>query len=129
MKGRRLYSDIDMRFTAHPVTGDINTKTDYLAVSQSLRHLLMINHYEKPFHPEIGSNIRKLLFEMMDVTTGAALREEIMNTIQNFEPRVVVQSLDVIADYENNGYMIELTYSIVNITKPTKIQFFLERLR
>ena len=129
MQGRRLYSDIDVKFTANPVTGDINTKTDYLAVTQSLKNLLMLNHYEKPFHPEIGTNIRKLLFEMIDVTTSAALREEILNTINNFEPRVVVQSLDVIADYEKNGYMIELTYSIVNISKPAKIQFFLERLR
>jgi phage baseplate assembly protein W len=127
--GKKLYSDIDMNLSDHPVTGDVSRKTDHMAVTQALKNLVLMNHYEKPFHPEIGTGIRQLLFEMIDVNTTASLREEIKNTINNFEPRVILQQLDVIPDYENNGYTINIKYSVINIPQPVSIQFLLERLR
>ncbi len=127
--GKKLYSDIDMNLSPHPVTGDVSRKTDHMAVIQALKNLVLMNHYEKPFHPEIGTGIRQLLFEMIDVNTTASLREEIKNTINNFEPRVILEQLDVIPEYDKNGYVINIRYSVINIPQPVSIQFFLERLR
>ena len=128
-RNTRLYSDIDINFTPHPVTGDITKKTDYSAISQSIQNLLMTNHYEKPFRPEYGTNIRKLLFEPMDLMTASILNEEIRNSIKNFEPRVLIEFLEIIPDFEKNQYNVNLTYSAINLFSPISITFFLKRAR
>ena len=125
-RNTRLYSDIDINFTPHPVTGDITKKTDYSAISQSIQNLLMTNHYEKPFRPEYGTNIRKLLFEPMDLMTASILNEEIRNSIKNFEPRVLIEFLEIIPDFEKNQYNVNLTYSVINLFSPISITFFLK---
>lgn len=128
-RNTRLYSDIDINFTPHPVTGDIMKKIDYSAISQSIQNLLLTNHYEKPFRPEYGTNIRKLLFEPMDLMTASILNEEIRNSIKNFEPRVLIEHLEIIPDFENNWYNVNLTYSVINLFTPISITFFLKRAR
>lgn len=125
----RRYSDFDLAFTAHPVTGDLVKKTDYSAVSQSIRNLVFLNHYEKPFHPEIGCNIRKMLFELIEPSTAGAIRTEIINTIGNFEPRAKVDDVVVRPNYTEDGYEITIVYTTINLQNPIKINFFLERLR
>lgn len=125
----RLYSDFDISFKKHPVTDDLVKKSDYSAVTQSIRNLLFMNHYEKKFRPEIGTNIRKMLFEPLDSVTSQTLREDILNTIKNFEPRVLIEDLVITPDYDRNGYLIELTYSLINLTTPITVNFFLSRVR
>lgn len=125
----RYFSDIDLNFTRHPVTGDVALLTNHSAITQAMKNLLLMGHYEKPFHPEIGSNIGKLLFELMNATVTAALEEEIRNTLMNFEPRVILERLKVTPNYDANRYDIDLTYSINNTQTPVTVQFFLERLR
>ena len=81
-----VYSDFNVNFDVNPVTGDLLKVTGINSVTQSLMNLVQINYYEKPFHPEIGSNIRNLLFEQMDQITSNALSKEIQILIENFEP-------------------------------------------
>lgn len=125
----RKYIDFDLAFTAHPVTGDLTKKTDYSAVSQSIKNLIFLNHYEKPFHPEIGCNLRKMLFELIDPSTASVIRTEIINTIGNFEPRVKINDVVVRPSYDENGYDVTIVYTTINLQNPIKINFFLERLR
>lgn len=125
----RRYTDLDVAFTAHPVTGDLVKKNDYSAVSQSIRNLVFLNHYEKPFHPEIGCNIRKMLFELIDPSTAGSIKTEIINTIGNFEPRAKVDDVVVKPNYTEDGYEITIVYTTINLQNPIKINFFLERLR
>ncbi len=89
----------------------------------------MTNHYERPFDPDFGSNIRSMLFENLDSITAISLEREILQSIENFEPRVSVSKVSAIPDYENNGYSIQLEFFIVNLTNPVTIQFFLQRVR
>ena len=63
-RSSRVYKDLNLNFTANPITGDVATVTDVNAVKRSVRNLLLTNHYDKPFHPEIGSNVTSLLFEI-----------------------------------------------------------------
>jgi phage baseplate assembly protein W len=125
----RDYKDLDLNFIVHPVRKDINKNTGALAVINAVKNLVLTNHYEKPFHPEIGSNVRKLLFEPIDMITASAIEREITQTIQNFEPRVSIIKIETKPNYDEDGYQVILTFQINNITSPVTITFQLERLR
>ena len=84
-RSKRIYKDLNLNFTANPVTGDVATITDVNAVKRSVRNLLLTNHYDRPFHPEIGSNIPYLLFENFGPITGNQLARQIEEMITNFD--------------------------------------------
>lgn len=123
------FSDLDLNFTMHPVKKDINRHTNEAAVVNSIKNLILTNHYERPFQPDIGSNVRRILFENMDTITATTLRNEIAQTVKNYEPRVSISKLEVTADYENNGFTVNMEFYVINKTNPITINFFLERIR
>lgn len=123
------YSDLDLNFTIHPVKKDINRYTNEAAVVNSIKNLILTNHYERPFQPDIGSNVRRLLFENMDIVTATTLEKEIEQTIRNYEPRANISRLNVSPDYDNNGFKVYMEFYVVNRTTPITINFFLERIR
>lgn len=125
----RQYRDLDLNFTAHPFTKDVSKTIDEMAVINSIKNLVLTAPYEKPFHPEIGSRVNYLLFENMDQVTASVLQREIQQVITNFEPRVRVNQISAIPDFDNNGYSISLEFLIINKTEPITIEFFLERVR
>ncbi len=125
----REFKDLDLNFTIHPVKKDINRNLGAMAVINSVKNLVLTNHYEKPFRPEIGSNVRRLLFENLDVVTATTIRNEIQRMIENYEPRVSIINLKVNADFDNNGFKVFMEFYIVNQTSPVTINFFLERIR
>jgi phage baseplate assembly protein W len=125
----RDFRDLDLSFNIHPVKKDINKHVGVKAVINSIKNLVLTNHYEKPFQPEIGSNVRKLLFEPLDDLTAIALQKEIPQVIKNFEPRAVVSKIAVISDNNNNGFSVELEFFVINQSNPITITFFLERNR
>ena len=126
---KNRYSDLDLTFTMHPVKKDIVLSVDDQAVIRAVRNLIMTNHYERPFHPEIGSNVRRLLFDNLDTVTASAIESEIRTTITNFEPRVSITNIQVLPDGDNNGFKVYLEFTVVNLTTPVTINFFLERIR
>ena len=123
------YSDLDLNFGIHPVKKDLVTKKDENAVAFAIRNLILTNHYERPFQPEIGSNIRRLLFENVDTVTAAQIEREISEVIGNFEPRAQVSRVNAIPSPDENKYQIYLEFFIINSTSPITINFFLERIR
>ncbi len=125
----RQFKDLDLSFNIHPVKKDINKHVDEQAVINSLKNIILTNHYAKPFNPDYGSNIRALLFENIDSITAITLEREILQTIENFEPRVSVSKVTAIPDFDNNGYSIKLDFFIINLTNPITIQFLLQRVR
>jgi phage baseplate assembly protein W len=125
----RQYSDLDLNFTIHPVKKDINRNIGEMAVINSVKNLILTNHYERPFQPNIGSNVRRLLFESLDNITATSIESEIRQTILNYEPRVNLSKLNVVADYDNNGFKVLMEFFIANRTTPITINFFLERIR
>ena len=125
----RTYKDLDLLFNVHPIKKDINKHTAEMAVINSIKNLVLTNHYERPFQPEIGSNVSKLLFENLDFVTASALEREILQTIRNFEPRASVYRVRALPDYDNNGFTVDMEFTIVNRTEPITITFFLDRVR
>ena len=125
----REYRDLDLSFKVHPIKKDINKHIGEYAVINSIKNLMLLGHYEKPFRPDIGSNLRRLLFEPMDNVTSTTLEREIETVIGNFEPRVSISKIQLIPDFDNNGYGVNLEFYIVNNTEPVTIKFLLERAR
>lgn len=125
----RTYSDFDISFTPNPITGDLNSVTGYNSVVQSVMNLVQLNHYEKPFHPEIGGNVLKLLFEPADNITAGLIANEIKITLANFEPRADVIGVYVETTNNGNGYNVTIEFAILNLSDPITITFFLERVR
>jgi len=125
----RDFKDLDLNFNIHPIRKDISKSIGPMAVVNSIKNLILTNHYERPFQPDIGSNVRRLLFENLDSITATTIRDEIERTIVNYEPRATVGTVIVTADYENNGFKVYLEFYIVNQTAPITINFLLERIR
>jgi phage baseplate assembly protein W len=125
----RTYKDLDLLFNVHPIKKDINKHTAEMAVINSIKNLVLTNHYERPFQPELGCNVSKLLFENLDFVTAASLEREIQQTINNFEPRASVYRVKAIPDYDNNGFTVDMEFLIRNRTEPVTITFFLDRVR
>jgi phage baseplate assembly protein W len=126
----RQYKDLDLFFAKKSGSKDIRKVTDIQAVKRSVRNLVLLNFYEKPFHPEIGSGIRDMLFENMSPITAFALTKKIEDVIENFEPRVRLISVRADPNLDRNEYEVTIEFFVVNTpTELVDLTVFLEVLR
>lgn len=123
-----MRKDIDLSFKPHPLTGDLSTKTGSSAIRQSLINLIRTNYYDRGFNVEVGTNIDRSLFEHITVLTGQQLRDNISNTIRNFEPQVELLDVEV-HDAGNNEIKIKILYTELNNPKEQTLVIDLERIR
>lgn len=128
-RNTRTFSDIDLNFTRHPVTDDITLKYDEQAIKQSVKNLVMTSNYERPFHSEIGSQIRGLLFEPATPMLTVLLKRAISDTIINFEPRVNLIDVSVRYLADSNEVSVSIEFSIVNTQRPIQVDLILKRTR
>ena len=129
-RNTRQYSDLDLFFTKKTVGNDVNKVTDIQAVKRSLRNLINLNTFEKPFHPEISGGVRDMLFENMTPITAVVLTRKIEDVINNFEPRVRLVSVRAIPDMDRNIYNVSIEFYVVNApTELVDLSVMLERLR
>lgn len=129
MSSSRIFTDLDLAFTKHPVTKDVALKTKEKAIIQSIKNLILTNYNERLFNPKLGSNINRMLFEPVDGISASILNKEIQTVITNFEPRVSVEEVQVIPNDREDGYEITLKFYVINSIKPLTIGLFLNRLR
>ena len=129
-RSAKVYKDLNLNFTKHPVKKTLSVLTDVEAVKRSVRNLVMYSHYEKPFHPEIGSGIRTILFENMTPFVSTTLRRLIDDTITNFEPRVRLAEVAVNPNFDNNVYEVTVEFYVENSpSELVDMSFNLERIR
>lgn len=129
-RNARQYSDLDLFFTKKTVGKDVNKVTDIQAVKRSLRNLMNLNTFEKPFHPEISGGIREMLFENMSPMIAAVLARKIEDVIENFEPRCRLVSVRAIPDFDKNAYNVSIEFYVTNApTELVDLSVMLERLR
>tara|TARA_B110000211_G_scaffold114414_1_gene132650 strand:- start:7319 stop:7708 length:390 start_codon:yes stop_codon:yes gene_type:complete len=125
----KKWSDLDLDFIAHPNTGELSVKENADAIVRSIRYLLSTNYYERLMHPEIGCNLSKQLFDPMSYATSLRIKDSILQTISNFEPRVKVSILGVNPMFDDNAYSVFLKFFIVNQEVERQTTFMLERTR
>ena len=129
-RSARIYKDLNLNFGRHPITKQLQTLTDAAAVKRSVRNLVQIGEYEKPFHPEIASGVRDVLFENMTPFTAQTLQRNITDVITNFEPRALLTSVEVIPRFDENQYQVIVEFYIENApAELVDLSFTLERLR
>ena len=121
-RSSRVYKDLNLNFGINPVTSDVTTVTDVTAVKRSVRNLLLTNHYDRPFHPEIGSNVQALLFENFGPITGNQLSRQIEELIANFEPRANVESVECFPVPDTNTYDVRIYFYVEYL--PAELQEF-----
>lgn len=126
---QKVFSDLDFTFRKVPGTNDVALRYDERAVINSVRNLLLTNHFEKPWSPMIGSNLMRLLFEPATNLTAAMISDDITNTITNFEPRVSVLTVEVTPTDDGNAFSVYLTFFVLNNTQPTTVNLILQRSR
>ena len=123
------YTDLDLDFIAHPITGDVTKKIGPDAIARSIRNLVMTNYYDRPFRSQIGSNALKMLFENIGPLTAINLEQAISDVVTNFEPRAKLIGVKVNADPDNNGYSAKIAFYVQNRPEPYQTTLFLERVR
>ena len=124
-----VHTDLDLNFVPNPITGDMNPIRDIEAIKASVRNLVSTNFQERPFQPEIGSGVRGLLFELADPITMHDIEMAISRTIQNFEPRVILQKVEIDDDIDNNAYNVTIRFQIIATEQVGTATIILERLR
>ena len=126
----RQYNDLDLFFSKKSGSNDVTQITDVEAVKRSIRNLVLTNFYEKPFHPEIGSGIRDMLFENMTPITAVVLARKVEDVIENFEPRARLISVRSLPNLDRNEYEVTIEFFVVNTpTELVDMTVFLEVLR
>ena len=128
-RNSRPFKDIDLDFERNPVTNDVNTVDNIVAIKRAVKNLVQTNFYERPFQPELGCGIRELLFENFTPMTKVFLERKIEEVIVNYEPRVQLQNVGVDDDQDNNRLVVDIYFYVVGVPGPQVVQTFLQRVR
>jgi phage baseplate assembly protein W len=125
----RIYKDLDLSFSAHPERGDVLKKLDISSIIQSLKSLLFTMPGERPFQPNLGSPLYNLLFEPLDDISMALIDKTIEHTIQNYEPRVTLDLVQIFPNDEENEVQISIFFTVKGTQTPASFTTTLKRLR
>jgi phage baseplate assembly protein W len=128
-RSAKIYSDLNLDFQQNSATKDIQKMSDVESVKRSVRNLINLNHYEKPFHPEIGSNLRGMLFELITPQMSHAITKELDNLIRNYEPRAKLVQISTMPQFDRNAYAATISFYVQNSPDRIIVESFLERLR
>lgn len=123
------YTDLNLAFQRHPLTGDVLLANDAEAIKKSIRNLVSYNEYEAPFQSDKGGNVRGLLFENFGPITTDYLRSKLLELIEKYEPRVKVESVVVFQKPDQNRLDVTIDYTIVDLNRTESITVFVERTR
>ena len=127
-----IYRDLSLFFTPNPVSGDVTMVTDVQDIKRSVRNLVMTNRFEKPFHPEVASHVRDLLFERFTPITFNLLRNRIETVLANYEPRVSVTDVEIDDTGEaidGNELNVRIFFTLRNDPQIQSVDILLERIR
>ena len=128
-----IYKDLSLYFTPNPVSGDVTMVTDVQDIKRSVRNLVLTNRFEKPFHPEVASHVRDLLFEPFTPVTINLLRNRIETVLENYEPRVTLTDVEVedpdFQRMDNNELNVRIFFTLKNDPEIQTVDVLLERVR
>lgn len=128
-RNTRIFSDLDLNFTAHPVTKDVTRRFDENAIKTSLKNLILTSNFERPFHSEIGSPIKRLLFEPASPMLEALITKAITDVVNNFEPRVILIDVTSQVSEDSDSVNVSIEFKIINTERPITLDLVLERTR
>lgn len=125
----KKFSDLNLDFIPHPVTGDVQVLIDAAAVKRALRNLMFTGKNERLFQPDLGANLKQLLFEPITPMTELSIKILIEDVVRLYEPRINIVKLSVSVSPDENGYDVSLLFAIDQTSEVVPVNLFLERLR
>jgi phage baseplate assembly protein W len=123
------FSDLGISMTPHPVTGKLTVKKNAEAVVSAIKNLILTNRFERPYDPLFGSDVKNRLFESFDTIEQANIERDIQTAIENYEPRVTISDITVVARPDSNRVQVGLSFFIVNDARPVEVGLEIERTR
>jgi len=123
------YSDLDLFFNAHPVTGDITILKDAEAIKRSIRNLILTEFYERLYQPNLGSGIKQSLFENFNPLTAETIRSNVRKLIFNHEPRANLLNVTVEQQDDENTLKVSIAFEIQTVAETLNVDVFLTRVR
>lgn len=124
-----VFKDIPLKFTAHPVTGNIKVLTNRESVKQSVKNLVLTNFYERPYNPILGGDVLSQLFENMDPLTEYNISKNIRQVLDNYEPRAIIDDIKTSANQNSNALNVTIRFRVANDPEPIVVNVLLERVR
>lgn len=128
-RNTRTFTDFNLLFSKHPVSNDLNVKTNEDAVKSSLRNLISTKNYERPFHPEIGCQVHSLLFENFTSVTVQTMKRSIIEVVRKFEPRVSILDIKISDRQDENRIDLDIIFKLINSDRPVTLSTYLTRVR
>jgi phage baseplate assembly protein W len=126
----RGFKDYSMSLQVNPLNSDLIVIKNETAIARSIRNLVLTLPGERFFNENLGSKVSRILFENMDDISASVIKDEITNTINNYEPRVELISVEVSPNYDNDEYNVTINYYIVGIdVLPQQLSFALQPTR
>lgn len=126
----QTFKDFNFNFKPHPVTEDLQVVKDSADIKQSIKSLLLTRKGERLFNSNLGTSLSDLLFEPLDFGTASLISDEIYSIINRYESRIQIRDLNVDINFEDNGYDIQLEYTIIGRSDlQNNVEFFLESAR
>jgi len=124
------FKDISMTFQSNPLTSDLIALKNENAIARSIRNIVFTIPGEKFFNESFGSNINRSLFDNIDELSALVIKDQITESIENFEPRVELIKVITSPDFDNNSFDVVLTYEIIGADiPPQELQFVLQQTR
>lgn len=124
-----VFKDFDIGMRTHPVTGKLIVKKNSEAVKQAVKNLILTNKFERPFRPELGSDVRSRLFDLFDPSTDSNIKYDVRVAMENYEPRAELLDVGVVSDPDTNEVRVNVTFRPVNTTAPVTAVISLDRVR
>jgi hypothetical protein len=113
-KTTKIWKDVNLMFKRHPETHDLPRVFDVESIKRSVKNLILTDYGERPFQPWIGSNLRGLLFEQMDNQSISGIRSQIVMLLENFEPRVILTSVEINDMSDDHRLRVTLYFRLIN---------------
>ena len=128
-RATKQYRDLDLDFGRNSVTNDVNKLTDIEAVKRSVRNLINTSHFDRPFHPEIGTQVHYLLFENFSSAVKLAMERTIIDSIEKYEPRVRLIDVQIEESVDTNNLIVNIIFALKNTSNPVTISTLISRVR
>jgi len=126
----KQFKDISATFKANPLNYDLLDLKNERSIARSIQNLVLTDPGERFFNENLGSGVKRLLFDQFDTLTAVSIQDKIRDIIETYEPRVDILSIKVVPDYQNSEYSVVLTYNIVGIdAAPQQLSFALQSTR
>ena len=126
---QEIFRDIPLNLTVHPVTGNLKVLTNAESIKQSVKNIVLTNFYERPYNPEFGGDVLSQLFENMDSITEYNISKNIRVSLENHEPRAIVDDIITTVYDDQNALTVKIKFSVQTIPEPLEVNVLLERVR